>query len=351
MKIKIREIKIGNNLISVMADMHSEFGRKQQRLGIKYADVPRNAVERDDKKAKKELVRRIVAKMELEGLHENFAIDKGYQLKFDFFAYADEFIKRKAPICETRTYEAVLLKLKKFLGKDKIPCGAITESMMIEFKDFLEAELNGISAYNYFKKLKRMMKEATIAKYFKKNPTENILNKKRKCAEKDSLSVADVKRLAETPCSNEIAGRGFLFSCYTGLRYCDIVLLKWENIKDGYIDIVQKKTGERLLIQLHPSAIELMGERKNDGDLVFRLPSHTGCLKILRKWKEEAGLEAHVTWHVSRVSFATALLTEDVDLLTVSKLLGHKNLLQSQVYLRISESKKHSAINRLPSIF
>lgn len=350
MTIKIREVKIGNNLLSVMVDQHYNGLRTQKRLGIKYADVPKSAIERQDKKEKQQLVKRIIAKMELEGLHEDFSIDRGYQLQTDIFEYAKAYTQRKAASCEIRTYEAVILKFKKFLGKDKYPCGAITESLMIEFKDFLEAELNGISAYNYFKKIKRIFKEASIAKHFRKNPTENILNTKRKSGEKDTLSIEEVRKLAETRCPNKEVKRAFLFCCFSGIRYCDIVLLKWENIKNGYIDIIQKKTGEKLLVKLHSSAIALMGIKSSPNDFIFRLPTHTGCLKALKCWTKQAEIEKHITWHCARHTFATALLNEDVDILTVSKLLGHRNMLQTQTYLRISESKKQTAINRLPAI-
>ena len=351
MKIKVREFKIGNNQLSVMIDKHYVGGRKQTRLGIKYADIPRNTIEREDKKAKKELVKRIVAKMELDSHYSDFSLDKDYQFKADFFEYCDEFIKRKAPISDVRTYKAVLNKLKAWTGKEKLACGAITESMLIEFKDYLIAEMNGISANNYFKKLKRFFKEATIARYFKKNPIDAIINVKGKSAEKDTLTAPEVKILADTPCSNSIVRNAFLFCCFVGIRHCDTIRLKWGNVKDGYIDIIQLKTKERLIVKLHNDAIALMGERKNPSDLVFKLPTHTGCLKILKKWVGNAGIEKHITWHCARHSFATALLNEDVDILTVSKLLGHKNMLQTQTYLRIAESKKQSAVNKLPSIF
>lgn len=351
MKIKVRELKIGNNLISVMIDRHYPGGREQKRLGIKYADIPRNTIEREDKKAKKELVKKIVAKMELDSHYSDFSIDKDYHLKADFFEYCEEFIKRKAPISDVRTYKAVLNKFRAWTGKEKLICGAITKSMLIEFKDTLAAELNGISANNYFKKLKRFFKEATIAKYFKKNPIEEIINVKGKSAEKDTLIASEVKLLSQTACPNLVVRNAFLFCCFTGIRHCDTIRLKWENVKEGYIDIVQLKTKERLIVKLHDSAIKLIGERKNPNDLVFKLPTHTGCLKILKKWVASAGIEKHVTWHVARHSFATALLNEDVDVFTVSKLLGHKNMMQTQTYLRISESKKQTAVNKLPSIF
>ncbi|MBC7935931.1 MAG: site-specific integrase [Rhizobacter sp.] len=289
MKIKIREVKIGNNLISVMIDKHHDGVRTQSRLGIKYVDVPRTTIDREDKKAKKELVKKIVAKIELDSHYSSFSIDKDYKLKADFFEYCEEFIKRKAPISDVRTYKAVVNKLKNWIGKDKLICGAITESMMIEFKDFLAAEMHGISANNYFKKLKRLFKEATIAKYFKKNPIEEIINVKGRSAEKDILTFQEVKTLADTYCSNAGVKRAFLFCCFAGIRHCDTIRLKWENVKDGYIDIIQLKTKERLIVKLHDDAISLIGEKRNPSDLVFKLPTHTGCLKILKKWVGDAG--------------------------------------------------------------
>lgn len=350
MTIKIREIKIGNNQISVMLDIHSEYGRKQERIGIRYADVPRTAIEREDKKSKKELVKRIVAQRELEGIHENYSIDKGYQLKADFFEYAEDFIKRKAPVCETRTYDAVINKFKAFLKKEKMPCGAIDETTMIQFKDYLEGQLNGVTAYNYFKKLKRIINEATIAKHFRKNPTENILNNKGISKEKDALNIQQILLLAQTPCSNNLVKRAFLFSCYTGLRFCDVKQLKWEHIRDGFIELIQKKTEKPVTVQLHQSALTLLGDRKMPNDLIFRLPTHTGCLKILKSWKQAANIEKHVTWHVGRVSFATVLLTEGVDPFTVSKLIGHTNITQTLTYLRLVESKRQNAIGKLPEL-
>ncbi len=46
---------------------------------------------------------------------------------------------------------------------------------------------------------------------------------------------------------------------------------------------------------------------------------------------EESGIEKHVTFHVSRHSYATMMLTIGVDIYTVSKLLGHKNVATTQI--------------------
>jgi len=352
MKVNVVENLLSNNRISVTLDIRQNGIRTQKRLkGIEYANVPRTAAEREDKKAKKEAIQTMIARMQLDSLYTDFLLDSGFKLSKDFFEYAEEFMQRKAPISEIRTYRAVTNSFKKWCEKEVLPCTTITESMMIEFKDHLEAKHNGVSAHNYFKKLKRIFKEATIAKHFRKNPTEAIINKKCKSNEKETLTVDDIKQMASTPCANQTVKNAFLFSCLTGLRFCDVILLKWKNIKEGNIEIVQVKTKERLTIQLRQDATILMGLPRDSNDAIFNLPTHTGCLKHLKQWVKDAGIEKHITWHCARHSFATNLLEKDVDMFTVSKLLGHKSIMQTQTYLRVLDTKKLTAINAIPQIF
>ncbi|NVK94970.1 tyrosine-type recombinase/integrase [Bacteroides sp. L10-4] len=58
-----------------------------------------------------------------------------------------------------------------------------------------------------------------------------------------------------------------------------------------------------------------------------------------------------ITFHVSRHTFATLMLTLDVDLYTTSKLLGHKNIATTQIYAKIIDQKKDDAVNRVDEIF
>ncbi|MFP3577939.1 hypothetical protein SB752_33230, partial [Brevibacillus sp. SIMBA_040] len=49
-------------------------------------------------------------------------------------------------------------------------------------------------------------------------------------------------------------------------------------------------------------------------------------------------------------TFATSLVFEEVGINTVSSLLGHKDLKQTQIYVRTAELSKTNAINKLPNI-
>lgn len=350
MTTKIREIKLKNNQIGVMLDMHNNGKRTQKMLKVRYCDVPRNAVERQDRKEKKELIKKIIAKLELDSIYADNMIERGFQLDKDFFEYCQEFIDEKQR-SDTRHYKTVIRQLKNFTKRKRLICSEIDETFLIRFKDHLETQLNGVSAYNYYKNLKKIIKEATFKKYFKYNPCERVPNQKGKSKAKETLTSDEIQVLENTSCSNDEIKRAFLFSCLTGLRFCDVFQLKWENLKTGKIDIIQKKTKERLILNLHQDTISLIGEPKRAQDLVFNLPNHCNSLITLKRWTESAGIEKHITWHCARHSFATALILQNVNITTVQKLLGHSDISQTQTYVRVAEMSKETAINNLPSIF
>ena len=56
-------------------------------------------------------------------------------------------------------------------------------------------------------------------------------------------------------------------------------------------------------------------------------------------------------FHAIRHTFATMMLTLDVDIYTTSKLLGHKNISTTQIYAKIIDQKKDEAVNRVNDIF
>ncbi|MCH8123970.1 MAG: tyrosine-type recombinase/integrase [Bacteroidetes bacterium] len=61
-------------------------------------------------------------------------------------------------------------------------------------------------------------------------------------------------------------------------------------------------------------------------------------------------MQKHLTFHCSRHTFATLLLTHGEDIYTVSKLLGHRGLKSTQIYGRIIDKKKEEAIARIPDL-
>lgn len=67
--------------------------------------------------------------------------------------------------------------------------------------------------------------------------------------------------------------------------------------------------------------------------------SRQGFFKILKKLVKEAGIEKDVSPHTLRHSFATYLLNNGADLRVIQELLGHENLVTTEIYSHLSNKK------------
>ncbi|MBP3270291.1 MAG: integrase catalytic domain-containing protein [Bacteroidales bacterium] len=156
--------------------------------------------------------------------------------------------------------------------------------------------------------------------------------------------------LSNTECGSDVLYRAGLFSCLTGLRLSDIILLSWDNIKistDGgwVLDITTKKTRTDAVLPISEEALELCGER-GDGQ-VFKGLSPWIVNKFLKQWVKDAGITKHITFHSFRHTFATLQLAEGTDIYTLSKLLTHSNLSTTQVYTDVVSKLKREASTRI----
>jgi integrase len=71
----------------------------------------------------------------------------------------------------------------------------------------------------------------------------------------------------------------------------------------------------------------------------------------MHQWTKSVGLtNKTVTFHTSRHTYATLLLTLGADIYTVSKLLGHTSIRMTQRYAQIVDQKKDDAIDKLNNL-
>ena len=85
-------------------------------------------------------------------------------------------------------------------------------------------------------------------------------------------------------------------------------------------------------------------------NIIFDLRNNTQICNAIKKWVQKAGINKHITFHCARHTFATMCLTYDVDIYTVSKLLGHRDIGSTQIYAKLIDKKKDEAIDKLPSL-
>ncbi|MES2109837.1 MAG: site-specific integrase [Bacteroidota bacterium] len=142
----------------------------------------------------------------------------------------------------------------------------------------------------------------------------------------------------------------FLFCCYTGLAYIDVCQLRRLDITYGvddrkWITTVRKKTGSAIRLPLLPLALEIMIKYDKDPICIergFLLPvlSNQKMNSYLKEIADACNIRKNLTFHIARHTFATTItLSNGVPIETVSKMLGHKSVKQTQHYAKIVDIK------------
>lgn len=235
-----------------------------------------------------------------------------------------------------------------------------TPDLVQKFIVHLRENSKGSGAATAFERFKKIVKYATAKGVLKVNICADMVCKRSKSFDKDILSAEEIRQLISTHYDKEspTIRRAFIFSLYTGIRFCDIKELTFENVDfaNNRLEFEQAKTkghseNSRVTIPLRDDLLVLIGKpQKSKKERIFDLPSHTMCLKALRHWTARAGIEKHITWHCARHSFATNILTNGANVKVVADLLGHSGLSYVERYTRAIDSKKQEAINSLPII-
>jgi site-specific recombinase XerD len=150
----------------------------------------------------------------------------------------------------------------------------------------------------------------------------------------------------------------FLFSCYTGLAYIDVKKLKRSEIAIGidgepWIFTRRQKTETPSKIPLLPRAVEIMRKYthhpqcSNQGN-VLPVLSNQKMNAYLKEIADVCEISKNLTFHIARHTFATTVtLSNGVPIETVSKMLGHKSLKQTQHYAKILDIKISSDMQAL----
>jgi integrase len=185
----------------------------------------------------------------------------------------------------------------------------------------------------YVKRLSSVLNTAIADGIISSNPFMQIRPEelpKGRSREVNYLTIDEVRKLIDTPCYYADIRNAFLFSCFTGLRFSDIKALTWSKVrKDGngdtFISFTQKKTGRWENLPVSREAMKFLPERGEaaDSDPVYVIRSGGYENSILKTWAIAAGIDKRVSYHTSRHTHATLLLSLEVPIETVSKILGH----------------------------
>ena len=387
-RIRFKELANGNK--SIYLDIYVEGKRKYEFLKLYIVPEVDNASKVANENTL-QAAKAIQAQRVLDIANRKAGIDKDYGnlLLMDWMRkYQDLRLKTGQSDKRAEQIGNAIKHIEVFNDGRKVRMKDVDENYCKEYISYLstaksrtatvnEKPLSKSSAKSYFVVLASALKEARRQRIIPSNPAENLSIEDRKpinaqAPEVGYLTIEELQAMigCTYPEQNKLLRRAFLFACFTGFRISDIRSLKWGEIKSTggafFVHKLMQKTGTYIDLPLPEQALywlPIRGDHK-DSDSVFptagkwsrdklteSLPITQWCVNTeIRRWAAQAGVKKHITFHQSRHTYATTLITLGADLFTVQKLLGHKSIQTTQVYAELVGKKKREAVNLLNSV-
>lgn len=156
----------------------------------------------------------------------------------------------------------------------------------------------------------------------------------------------------------------FLFSCYTGLRYSDVEKLTWDDIHDNKIEIVTKKTTDRLLIEFNKKSLAILSKYHGvhlPGRKVLPVLTNQKMNKRLKELCKLAGIDEKIKLtyyegnkrfdevkpkyelvgtHTGRRTFICTALAKGIPPSIVMKWTGHSDYKAMKPYIDVADEVK-----------
>lgn len=256
-------------------------------------------------------------------------------------------------------YQKYLIDYLTSFGKQDIALEEVTEDFGKSYKAYLKKCKNfGASQTNKCMCwLNRLLYLAVDRDIIRVNPCEDLEYEPKPEAKHKYISREEFKRILATPMYDkrqELARRAFIFSTLTGLAYVDIKLLHPHHIgrnAEGkrYIRINRKKTNVEAFVPLHPIAEQILSlyNTTDDEQPVFPLPSRDALWFDIHEMGVIIGKEDNLSYHQSRHSFGTFLISADIPIESIAKMMGHSNIRTTQGYARITDDKVSKDMDKL----
>jgi site-specific recombinase XerD len=212
----------------------------------------------------------------------------------------------------------------------------------------------------HIERLRKMISVAVRMEWIARDPFVAYQQKfervERECLTKEELYTIEHRdfKIARLAWVRDL----FVFSCYTGLAYIDVMQLKPNNIQIGvdkeyWIITQRQKNSNPVPVPLLPKALEIIEKYKNhtkalaDGTL-FPNISNQKLNSYLKEIADLCDIDKNLTFHLARHTFATTVtLANGVPIESVSKMLGHLKISTTQIYAKVKERKLAEDMNSL----
>lgn len=257
------------------------------------------------------------------------------------------------------SYRRDVEKLFLFLKKRKIsPLRAGEDDLLAFTRQLQRSGLSSRSIARLLSSLKSFYNFLLLDGLVRKSPATSLSSPKLWVSLPKYLTMDDVKKLLEQPTVKDPFGlrdRAMLELLYaTGLRVSELITLRLEDINydDGFL-ICRGKGGKERVVPINKSALKAVKEYirevrpglvREESDILFitrrgRAFSRQGVWKLLKSYGLKAGIASKLSPHILRHTFATHLLERGADLRSIQLMLGHSQIMTTQIYTHVTRKK------------
>ena len=288
-------------------------------------------------------------------------IQKDYSLLDDNINKYLDYLKYERKLSENtyKSYLDNLYKLSEYFNKNKDSIrdtSTFEEDELREF--FYKLDLNNKSKAHYLTVINSYYNFLVREKVINKNPVTGIRMPKLDKKLPNYLTVEEVDKLLDIKLTkpNDYRNKAMLELLYgSGLRISELINLKLEQIdfNDELVRVMGKGKKERI-IPLNDYAMKYLKDyvfnyrnfllKTKNSDYLFINSmgsniSRQGFFKILKALAKDAGIKKDISPHTLRHSFATHMLNNGADLRVIQELLGHENLVTTEIYTHLENAK------------
>ena len=252
------------------------------------------------------------------------------------------------------SYKNDLKDLHKFFNEDIIK---VNYQALVKYINSLSI-LNPRSIAHHITVINSFYSFLVLNEYIKVNPAENISIPKLPKKLPEYLTVEEINKLLDVELIDAYSYRNkaMLETLYaTGLRISELINLRFSNVdlNNNLIRVMGKGSKERMVplndiatkyITIYINEYRNQILRLKQSEYLFisnaKKPiTRQGFFKIIKKECKRAMITKNVSPHVLRHSFATHLLANGADLRVIQELLGHSNIVTTEIYTHVVNEK------------
>ena len=272
-----------------------------------------------------------------------------------FFGFLEN--EKKVSANTLQSYKRDLKQFGKFIEENGEDYSKITSEEIKEYIRYMQeigkkpsTISRGLASIRSFYQYE--VKNRTV----EKDPTEGIQSPKIEKRVPSVLTSNEVALLLEQPKNVDLKGtrdKAMLeFAYATGMRVTEIISLNIEdvNLDTGYVTCKSSKKERTIpignmslkalkeyILNARPTMIKNESEKALFVNVNGQRLTRQGFWKIIKYYKEQAHIEKDITPHVLRHSFATHLLQNGADLKSIQTMLGHSDILSTQIYMQFQD--------------